>query len=145
MTLVRKTSDESVTNSTNVQSDDQLSLAIGANETWEFEYFLIASSSSTARDIKYTLSMRNAGDTADVSVTSIAWTSNVQNGADISQITSNSATATAAVDDSINFIRIRGVVTSNGAGTLRLRWAQNSSGSQATVVQANSFLKAGKF
>lgn len=145
MTLVRKSADESVTNSTNVQSDDHLSLAVGANEIWEFEYFLLTTCSSNARDIKYTLSMRNAGDTADIAVTSIAWTSNVQNSADISQVTSNSASATASIDNGVYIIRIRGVVISNGAGTLRLRWAQNSSGSQATVVQANSFLKAGKF
>lgn len=45
---VNKTADETVNNSDTFQNDDELLLAIGANEVWAFELYLLSSSSAVA-------------------------------------------------------------------------------------------------
>ena len=40
-TMVRKTTDESVSSSSTLQNDDALTFAVGANEVWVVEYFLL--------------------------------------------------------------------------------------------------------
>lgn len=145
--FVRKTADEAVTSSTTVQSDDQLSFPIGANETWEFECDLLASGATTG-DLR------------------VAW--NVPSGATGEWGVDGPATGVAAFSgDSVMFgyqafgdsnfadvglsqtaspytkVKVEGtVVNGSTAGTVVLRWAQRASDATATTVRAGSKLKA---
>lgn len=49
---IRKTSDETVNNSTTLQNDDALLLAMAANETWFFTVYITNNTSTTA-NIKF--------------------------------------------------------------------------------------------
>src|SRR5262245_12791739 len=49
--IARKTSDETVNNSTTLQNDDNLLLAVTANEIWQFKLCILYNS-STAADFK---------------------------------------------------------------------------------------------
>lgn len=143
-TLARKTATESLTSSTTVQADDHLVIAIGASEAWEFEAFILCTSTSTTPDIKYTF-------TAPAGAT-ITWFSRTQNIAnttvtDNAAITASGTTLALGMAASATYvIRIRGFITnSTTAGNLQFEWAQNNSSATATDVLINSFLKAGKF
>jgi hypothetical protein len=144
-TLIRKAANESVTNSTTLQNDDHLVLAMGANEAWEFEAWILAGvGNSGTPDFKYTFAAP-AGST-------INWVASHQQVASTAQTNVAMVTAsgtTVNIDMTSNqtyLVRVRGVVVTGGtAGNLQLQWAQNALNAVATTVQANSFLKAGKF
>src|SRR5262249_33476391 len=55
--IIRKTADESLANSTTVQNDDQLSFAVGANESWVFEAWIVIFSSQSAPKFKMTFTV----------------------------------------------------------------------------------------
>ena len=141
-TLVRKTADESVTSSTTLQNDDHLSLEVGANETWEFEAFILATSSSQTPDLKFTFTVPTG--------TSIDWTANSVDSSAASSYPPVSASGTsvspAISANAMMVVRVRGVLTvGSTAGSLQLQWSQNQSNNNAVTVKARSFLKGGKF
>lgn len=142
MTLVRKTANESVTSSTSLQNDDHLVLALGANESWEFDAFVFCTSGSNTPDIKFAFTVPTG--------TTLNWVSEFQEGSTVSNNSLITASGTsvnnAITSGSTDLIRIRGVVTTGAnAGNLQFQWAQNSSNGTSTQVLANSYLKAGKF
>jgi hypothetical protein len=141
-TLIRKSADESVQNSTTLQNDDHFSFAVGANETWVFEGWIIVFSSTATPDIKLAfttpagatlrwsgLGAGNAGTDHEVISSSGA--------ADSYQITS-----TGGVRDTI---LVHGVVSTGAtAGTLQLQWAQNTADASTSIVEQGSYLWAFK-
>jgi hypothetical protein len=141
-TLIRKTASESVTNNATPQNDDHLVLAIAGNEVWEFEAFILCTSTSNAPDIKFTF-------TAPAGAT-ISWLSSYNESTNLTNnalISASGTTANNAITGgSTGVIRVRGVVVNGAtAGNLQFQWSQNSSNGTATQVLTNSFMKAGKF
>src|SRR4051812_42235203 len=49
VTIVRKTSDETVTSSTTLQSDNELLWAMAASEVWQFEIVLFVTAATASR------------------------------------------------------------------------------------------------
>jgi hypothetical protein len=140
--VIRKPADEQVQNSATLQNDDDFSFALGANETWIFEGWIIVFSSTTSPDFKLAFTVPsgatirwsglgdgNAGTDHEVITTS--------GGSDSYQITS-----TAGVRDTI---LVHGVVQTGATpGTLQMQWAQNTNDAAPIVVEAHSYLWAQK-
>ncbi len=142
-TLVRKTADENVTNSTTLQNDDHLFVAMAANDVWEFEAVVYFTSTSNTPDFKATFTVPTGA--------TIRWYAEFRetDGGTATGALINASATTTAYDMTGNqsaVMRARGVVINGAnAGNLQMQWAQNASSGTAMTVQSGSFLKAGKF
>lgn len=116
-----KSSDESVTSSTTLQTDNELALTLTGGGLYRFTCWLYVT-----------------GTTAKLSFTfggSAQWSE--PNGGTV--VTASGTTVTAAAGGWL----IAGTITAASAGdTLQLEWAQNSSSGTATTVKAGSILTA---
>ncbi|MGH7585384.1 MAG: hypothetical protein ACREMH_03975 [Gemmatimonadales bacterium] len=149
---MRKTADESVTDSTTLQNDNHLSFSIAASEAWSFQVFLAVNASTDGRDIKIGFTVPSGatvrwgaiGPTTGVSImTDVRGNFASQSGS----ATGSCCTANFGVplDDSgalETVIMIKGtVVNGSTAGTLQLQWAQATAGAgTSTTVLADSWL-----
>lgn len=126
--IVRKTADQTVNNSVVLVNDDDLKLAVAANEVWAFEIFILQNSGA-APDIKY-VGVGPAGSTVFMKLT--------QNSSAVVGI-SNLGLGRAADAH----VELTGIII-NGAtpGDLQLQWAQNLADASDTDVLENSCLIA---
>lgn len=139
-----KASNETVTSSTTLQDDDDLVQAIGANETWVFEFTLYVSGAA-AGDILPDVAAP-AGATGFWGVLGAA----LGNTTDQSSVriraadTLSSTGITLGIIDAVtNVARITATVFNGAnAGNVKLRWAQGTSNATGTVVHAGSVMKA---
>lgn len=144
-TLVRKPANEDVISSTTFQNDDHLVIALAANEIWEFEAYVICTTNNDANpDIKWTFTVPTGA--------SINWVSSFQEGSNaiaekqIVTATATSITNPISAGTPTCLIKIRGFVANGAnAGSLQFQWAQVNADTSYTRVQANSFMKAGRF
>ena len=145
-TIVRKTADEDVKNSTTLQNDDHLFFAIAANEIWQFEAYIyfrnlvgetpniqMAFTTPTGATINYVFIGSAAGAAA---------------GAVTRQYSDASGGVLTAdyIWDHPVLLKITGLIINGGtAGNLQFQFAQNTiSSTQTTRVLANSCLIAHK-
>jgi len=150
-TIVRKTGDETVNNSNTLQNDDELILALAANEVWEVDIVLLVQSVGAVSDFK-------AGFAYPAGCT-IKWGPAAYNTSNNTGFGWASSGGTAAIQDlsteaeSYLFGSVNGVygillklLVVNGAtpGNLNLQWAQNTATVEDTKVLTNSFIKANK-
>lgn len=144
--FVVKTMDESVSNSTALQSDDELVFGIGANETWLVEFFILNTGSTTG-DFQACVNVPSGATgywavqsalvttaTANNALNVQAWTTDLSD-------TCAFAVGTVTGVQTVNTWRAY-VVNSSNAGSITLRWAQLSTNGTATVVEAGSYLMA---
>ncbi|MFF1684600.1 hypothetical protein [Streptomyces sp. NPDC058254] len=145
ISIVRKTADETVTNSITVQDDDQLTVAVAANSVYTVESFLIYDGDTTG-DFRLTFTGPSGA--------AMDWT---PNGASASQSAGTGSiklerqplgvesTLGASGAGAKAVAMPRGLLSTGGtAGTLTLRWAQATSSATATTVFANSWLRLTK-
>lgn len=130
----RKASDEVVNNSTTLQDDDELAVAVEANKTYVVQLHLGYKAGTTSH-IKVGWS-GPSGATLDWSAHQDA------EGPPFASISETlRARGTAGVGERATWMT--GVlVTSASAGTLQMRWAQESAVVEATTVLAGSYLMA---
>jgi hypothetical protein len=147
--FVRKTSDESVTSSTALQSDDELLIAIGASETWVVEFHL-AYTAATAGDINVAVNVPS-GATGRIHMASLDQTATSTVGS-VTEFSTTDLTDTGVVRfagagaNAVALIKYTVlVVNSTNAGNVTLRWAQGASSGTATTVHTNSYLEAKRF
>ncbi len=139
-TIVLKTSNETATSDTTLSDDAELLFAIGASETWVFEFFIIWRAHVDG-DIKFTVTVPSgaAGDWVLSAQTGTAgdnptYRGNVAFGTQISQIVDSTNQKRGAY--------IWGTVrNSTTAGNITLQWAQNSSSGTGTIVFADSWVR----
>src|SRR6185436_13868361 len=117
-------------------NDPVLAVSIAANDVWEFEAFILCTSTSSSPDIKYTFTVPSGA--------TIRWTDNNQPFGSTSITEMGLATAsgtvrTMAINGGTSYlIRVRGVVANGStAGNLQFQWSQDSSNATATQVLAN--------
>ena len=129
-TIVRKSADEAVTNSTTLQNDDDLLLAVGANDVWSIYMVLL-----------------HYCDTVDSSDLDYAFT--VPSGGSIEGLPMSGYTVPVdmTVEDELGTTTSRryhhffALYTGGGtAGNLQLQWAQNVATGAETKILANSFM-----
>lgn len=138
--FVRKTADETVTNSVAYQSDDELFLSVVAGRIYKVEgYIAYNTPASTGINLRMTgptgtgnwnfLSLSGGGttDTGQVRM------STSPNGTGTARTTSAAAVDIAAY--------IRGTFAPTVSGTLQFEWTQNAANASPTTVRANSWLE----
>ena len=133
LTIVRKTADEIVNNSTVLQNDDHLLFAVAANEVWEIRVAMIVASTAVA-DFKYAFTVPTGGAiyapggyTTDSDATiavAVLYTAN------------QTMSTTVAVN--------RRYIGGANAGNVQFQWAQNTAEVSNTKVLANSYIIAHK-
>lgn len=131
--IVVKTADELVNNSVTLQNDDELFFAIGANQVWAVEIWLLVNSGTTP-DIDVTIVVPSGGE--------IEWhviTDNASNALD-AQFKNAAAEAALRGGGAAQFIGVlRGVVVNGStAGNVQLQWAQATADVSDTKVLENS-------
>lgn len=144
--FVVKGSNENVASGTTLQSDNDLTFAVGASETWVFDFVLrVTNVNSATPDWKAAI-LGASGWTC-----SITMSGTEPLGAAFPQATGtdcdNAPTAvvnnTILADVNIPFqVNVRGSITTNSAGSVTLQWAANTSGS--LTVMAGSYVTAQK-
>lgn len=130
-----KTADETVTSSTALQDDNDLFFPIAADESWVFRFTLQAQSGTTP-DFRFGVSAPT-GATCKVGVIDpegAVSNANVGCGAQITAIPGNATNDVYEVVGSVD--------NGSNAGNVTLRWAQNVSSTQQTIVRAGSTLFA---
>lgn len=135
VTIVRKTADEVVNNSTTLQNDDHLFLPIGANEIWFLKFF-IRGQSGTTPDFCFIVTVPS-GATG-------SWTRGQGEGAGASNA-ANSFAVTGIINGKatiIHFILYAIVINGGNAGNVQLQWAQNYAYTSDSTVYANSCIIA---
>ena len=136
--IVRKTSDES--DATGVlQNDDNLLLAVSANEIWQFRLNLLVVAASTT-DFQCRLTFPS-GSISGLVFSSTAGAPLIE---DISATASPSDTASVSTTSTVsNHVLIEGVLSNGGTpGNLQLQWSGQTAVS--ATVKANSTLWAVK-
>lgn len=135
-TVVRKTADETVNNSTAFQNDNDLFFAMAANTTYEIELFLLVVSDSTA-DFKMAFTLPAGAN--------MIWFHVQDASIDAFRIASlGTAAQTISIVGSTDehAFWIKGIVRcATFAGNLQLQWAQNTATVVNTTVYANSVIK----
>lgn len=138
--LAAKGADEIVNNSTTLQNDDDLFIALGANETWKFFAFLLYENNSSggADDLK-------VGWTVPSGAT-IRWMPQGLNATNTFYSDHDAYSGGTAAFGTSTIERIAlmhgFVFTSTTAGNLQLQWAQGVASATDLRVQRGSFLEA---
>ena len=139
--VIRKAADESVTNSTTLQNDDELLLAMAANEVWAIELRLLTYDAvATDAGVKFAWSLPSGATLRSYLVyTTSAGAGGVAWKADAETLDLYAGTAIIAT-----LVQWAIIVNGATAGNAQLQWAQNTQQNRATTVKANSVLRATK-
>lgn len=144
VTIVRKTAQEIVTSSTTLQDDDELFIALAANETWAFELLLIVDGPSAA-DIKVAFTVPS-GATLTWSGIGVVFSGSSQQDLGTATMieTSGSSAPWGLLGGGTKIpLRLYGTVVNAGnAGNLQLQWAQKVSSGSGVGIYENSWMKA---
>lgn len=143
--FARKTGTEQVSASSSLQDDDHLTIAIGASETWVFDFELAVSTGTEAGDIKIAVNVpTSATGTLQMvglnpTLTSIPATVSMFSTTDLT----DTGSGFFGIDDTVGTsVQMRVVVVnSTNAGNVKLRWAQNNA-SGSTTLNTNSYVIA---
>jgi hypothetical protein len=139
LTIVRKTADETVNNSTTLQNDDHLLLAIAANEVWLVEAILYYISAGATPDLKVAWALPT-GATGFYLGWGLGYNDAVyivSQSSTYSLIFGTEWTARIAI---VKLLVINGAT----AGNIQLQWAQNTATAENTKMLTNSCLIAHK-
>lgn len=133
--FARKTSDETITNSTTLQDDDDLSFAIGANETWEVIVQMEVTSQND--DAKFKLAVTIPSGTLHVFVGG-----QEEDGAWL-KTSGTSSGEMEMEDDEEGQVIVQGLIVGGSTGgTVHIQWAPSKSCSNSVTVKTNSYIKA---
>lgn len=137
--IVRKTADETVNNSTTLQNDDELLLAVGANEIWVIRLAIITISVSDTPDVKIAVTVPTGA-----SFNGMLFYHNAAFGDAHDEVTAATAARVVGATTGAYFEAIlEGVIVVGAtAGNFQLQWAQNVATAEDTTVKANSYLIA---
>lgn len=136
---VRKSADQSVTNSSTLVDDDELSFSIGANETYIVNVWLYTYAANNTPHIQYGFSAPS-GATTTWSPSSVYGASS---GASLATAVTGTGTLTGYVDQFDRASVMTGTIkNSSTAGTVKVRWAQQVASATSTTVKAGSYIFA---
>ncbi len=141
--LVRKSADETVTSSTTLQDDDELLFTAVAGSSYKFTLGLIVSCASGTPDFKVGFSAPAGSltwgvvglDTAATSGTAQA----VMSGRGVG--TSGTSATVASVNGRLHVV-LTGTFKCTTSGTVRFRWAQDTSSVSGVTVEEGSYIEA---
>ena len=135
MVSIVKAANETVNGSAALQDDDNLTFAIGPNETWSYS-FKIHAISQAAPDIQFAVG-------APVGATCRYAYEDSENAITAAQFGCGATTGLIAGDGLNNLYEVTGTVQNGAtAGNVTLRWAQNTANASNTIVYAGSYVQA---
>jgi hypothetical protein len=139
-TIVRKTADETVNNSTTLQNDDELLFAVAANEVWQVDIIVRCISGGTP-DIKFAVTVPSGG-----SLLLGAWGCDTIGNKAVLAANLIADYSFAAGPKGATLLVVMRAIVINGAtaGNVQLQWAQNTKEASDTKVLANSCIIAHK-
>jgi hypothetical protein len=135
-TAVRKSSSQSVTSSTALQNDNQLSLQLFAGKTYLVDGLIIASSTNATPDIKVAFTEPTS---STMTIGYVAAAGSSSSGGVLQ--TSGTGGHVALPANNPTPIVIHGTVVAGTNGILQLQWAQNTSNAATVQVVKGSYLK----
>lgn len=139
-TLVRKASDESVTSSDVLQNDNELNFAIGANETWIVDAYLITEFGATGQ-IQVGV---NAPAVSSLAVAADILSANIVPDYGYTDQLTTGIPLTPSLAES-GFVHVHcTIVCGASGGTFVIQWAQAVSDATPTTVKAGSSLVANR-
>lgn len=136
---VRKSINESLSNSTTLQNDDALALTLATSTIYTINGTIFASSTSNQPDLKISFNAPSGTD-LDIGYWATEGTA-IQSG----ELLSNQQTSSliSLPVDNATVIHVSGTIKTSGtAGPLRLNWAQNATRTVTTTVLRGSYLRA---
>lgn len=134
-TLVRKTSSETVNNTSTLQDDNELAWTVAANATYALELHVGYSTGATP-DIKFGwtyptgLTMQITGTIGYDAATLMAAPAT---------FTQTSVLPAGGAASDLHFALWGLVFAGSASGTLQLQWAQNTANASDTIVRAGSY------
>jgi hypothetical protein len=136
-----KTADETQNNVVNptaaLQNDDELFFSIGANETWNFRFTVLANANVTP-DIKFAV-------TAPTGATCKVGTSDPEGATSVSNLGCGASTGLVTGNTTEDVYEVVGSVTNGAnAGNITLQWAQNTANAANVIVRSGSFVEASR-
>ena len=136
---VVKLADETVASNSVLQDDDELFFTAASSVWYEVELYIVYASPAGGGtpDLKWAVGEDNNTGRGIVNHVGYSTADSGQNSAAITNNTSGGTNGTAATK---RVVYIKGTILGNG-GTWRFRWAQNTSGSNGTIVYATSKLR----
>lgn len=144
VTTVVKASDESVTSSTSMQDDNELTFSVDAAGTYIIDFFISISGDSTA-DIATEVSFPSGTMhlfTAGQSPTATSADSDARFVTRMADASSPTSSIAFGIPASSGFVYMHALLVASGTGSVTLRWAQSSSSATPTVIAAGSHLVA---
>lgn len=149
-TIVRKTADKTLNNVAVLENDNHLLMAVGANEVWQIDIFLLIRAHSTTPDLKFGFSypvdcLIDWGGIASGVGAGQNYTWGVC-GATTSQYRkTQTGTLSVGTDNDFSMFKFSLIVTNGAnAGNVNLQWCQNTAHESNTIVEDNSCLIAHK-
>lgn len=137
-----KTSDETVTSSTTLQDDDALTVAVVASGNYRCTAKLFATAGAISGGIKVALGSVAGGGATATGVKGQVRVTDDTTGAMVAvagaRFTALNSAIGAAFTTGTSYVEINAAIRVNGAGNLKITWAQNSSSADATTVSADS-------
>lgn len=142
-TFVRKTADESVTNSTVLQNDDQLFLPVLNGGIYKIEGYIVYNTTSTAPAAGIQLRMTGPTGVGNWNFLGLSGGGTTDTGSVRMSMSSNGVVSTRTTSNNAGDIvaYLRGVFLPTADGTLQFEWAQQAANVAATIVRANSWLE----
>lgn len=135
VTIVRKAADETVNNSATLQNDDDLVIAVGADDVWFAIVHLYALSATTTPDLDYAFSVPSGGTIR----TGYSW---ANSGTPVSW-GAGTTERTMALSTTAKYFMFYILYIGGGtAGNLQLQWAQKTATEEDTTMKADSFIIA---
>lgn len=139
---IYKTADETVNNSSTLQNDDHILLAVAANEIWAFELFLMYDGTQPG---DYGLTIAFSVPTGATGFYTVISYSYIVAGRDVVTATSLITPCSYLSQSGDGGIVVKGaIINSSNAGNLQLQWAQTVAAVVNTTVKKGSYLTAHK-
>lgn len=136
--FARKTSNESVTNSTTNQADDQLFVPVQANAIYVVQ-LVVKYSAATAADLKLLFRVPSGGSFEGMGTTLVSSAGSQQDLQSMPYALTSEVWGGLGGD---SWGRVDGMlITAGTAGDFAVDWAQNASSGTATIIKAGSFLE----
>ncbi len=135
--FVRKTSDQTVTSSTTYQNDNALVYSANANQVFEFEAHMFISGGNGGIKIRVSIP-----SSASMKLYAELKKDDQHHWVYRKLTSSSDEVSWSTIDNTYGYARLRGIIVmGSSGGNIQIQWAQNSSNSTGTTVEAGSYLK----
>lgn len=141
---VRKTGNQTVTNSTTYTADSQLTLALAAGATYRFNALIIYATLAAA-GLNLRISYSGTATASSWTPGAIVGETTGSTGnlrVDVASIGTGFGLSGGAGTGSPLAARPSGIIVTSTAGNLFVEWAQNTANATGSIVQTNSLLEA---